>query len=211
MRRQLVPALRMVLVLTLAAGSSYPLAVTGVAQVRLRRPRPTARSSSVNGEGSARSSIGQAFAKTRAPEYFHPARRPPAARLRPVAEPRARTSARRTRASCRTRTSPASTTRARRSRRSRRARHGLPRANGLGRTPSCRSTPSPRPGPGSTRTSRWPTPALQAPRVAERARPAASTRCSRSSTSTPTQTVARVPRREPASTCSSSTWRSTAR
>lgn len=73
MRRQLIPALRMLLALTVLVGLAYPLAMTGVAQVLFP---DQAGGSLVERDGDVVGSrlIGQAFT---APEYFHP--RPSAA------------------------------------------------------------------------------------------------------------------------------------
>jgi K+-transporting ATPase ATPase C chain len=67
MRRQLVPALRMVLLLTVVCGLLYPLAMTGAAQALFA---DTANGSLVerDGEVVGSSLVGQAFS---APEYFH--------------------------------------------------------------------------------------------------------------------------------------------
>jgi potassium-transporting ATPase KdpC subunit len=67
MRRQLVPALRMVLVLTVICGLLYPLAMTGVAQALFA---DEADGSLIvrDGEVVGSSLVGQAFS---APEYFH--------------------------------------------------------------------------------------------------------------------------------------------
>jgi K+-transporting ATPase ATPase C chain len=73
MRRQLVPALRMTIALTVLLGLAYPLAMTGVAQALFRSKADgslVTRSGAVVGSGL----IGQAFA---APQFFHP--RPSAA------------------------------------------------------------------------------------------------------------------------------------
>ena len=74
MRRQLLPALMMVLVFTVLAGLVYPLAVTGVAQVAFH---DKANGSLVERDGEVVGSelIGQTFTE---PEYFHRGRRPPA-------------------------------------------------------------------------------------------------------------------------------------
>jgi K+-transporting ATPase ATPase C chain len=73
MRRQLVPALLMTVVLTVLTGLLYPLAVTAVAQVTMKH---RANGSLVTRDGHAVGSslIGQNFAD---PKYFHP--RPSAA------------------------------------------------------------------------------------------------------------------------------------
>ena len=73
MRRQLVPALLMTVVLTVLTGLLYPLAVTAVAQVTMKH---RANGSLVTRDGHAVGSslIGQNFTD---PKYFHP--RPSAA------------------------------------------------------------------------------------------------------------------------------------
>jgi K+-transporting ATPase ATPase C chain len=73
MRRQLLPALLMTVVLTVLTGLLYPLAVTAVAQVTMKH---RANGSLVTRDGHAIGSslIGQNFAD---PRYFHP--RPSAA------------------------------------------------------------------------------------------------------------------------------------
>ncbi len=73
MRRQLLPAFRMVLTFTVICGIAYPLLVTGIAQAVFDHK---ANGSVVNMDGKAVGSrlIGQAFD---APQYFHP--RPSAA------------------------------------------------------------------------------------------------------------------------------------
>ena len=67
MRRQILPAVRMVLVATLALGLLYPLAMTGLAQVLFR---DKAEGSLVMRDGEVVGStlVGQTFV---APEYFH--------------------------------------------------------------------------------------------------------------------------------------------
>lgn len=67
MRRQLVPALRMVLVLTVICGLLYPLAMTGVAQA-LFADKADGSLIERDGEVVGSSLVGQAFS---APEYFH--------------------------------------------------------------------------------------------------------------------------------------------
>lgn len=68
MRRQLLPALGMVLVLTVITGLLYPLVVTGVAQAAFA---DKANGSLIerNGEVVGSTWIGQPFSE---PEYFHP-------------------------------------------------------------------------------------------------------------------------------------------
>ena len=73
MRRQLLPALRMTIALTVLLGLAYPLAMTGVAQA-LFRSKANGSLVSRNGAVVGSGLIGQAFA---APQYFHP--RPSAA------------------------------------------------------------------------------------------------------------------------------------
>ena len=67
MRRQLVPALRMLIVLTVLLGLAYPLAMTGVAQALFA---DKADGSLIERDGVVVGSslVGQAFS---APEYFH--------------------------------------------------------------------------------------------------------------------------------------------
>jgi K+-transporting ATPase ATPase C chain len=67
MRRQLIPALRMLAILTVALGLAYPLAMTGVAQVLLP---DQADGSLIERDGVVVGSslVGQTF---RDPEYFH--------------------------------------------------------------------------------------------------------------------------------------------
>jgi K+-transporting ATPase ATPase C chain len=73
MRRQLIPALRMLAVLTVGLGMLYPLAMTGVAQLLFPHE---AEGSLVERDGVVVGSelVGQAFVT---PRYFHP--RPSAA------------------------------------------------------------------------------------------------------------------------------------
>lgn len=67
MRRQLGPALRMVLALTVICGLAYPLAMTGVAQA-LFADQADGSLVEVDGEVVGSSLLGQAFS---APEHFH--------------------------------------------------------------------------------------------------------------------------------------------
>jgi K+-transporting ATPase ATPase C chain len=67
MRRQLVPALRMLVAMTVLLGLAYPLAMTGVAQV-LFGDKADGSLVEVDGEPVGSSLIGQSFA---APENFH--------------------------------------------------------------------------------------------------------------------------------------------
>ena len=78
MRRQLLPALGMLVVFTVVTGLAYPLVVTGVAQGLFP---DKANGSLVEGDGQVVGSslIGQTFS---APEYFHP--RPSAAGYAPT-------------------------------------------------------------------------------------------------------------------------------
>ena len=73
MRRQLFPALRMTIALTVLLGLAYPIAMTGVARALFRS---RADGSLVRRGGAVVGSelIGQSFAQ---PKYFHP--RPSAA------------------------------------------------------------------------------------------------------------------------------------
>jgi K+-transporting ATPase ATPase C chain len=73
MWQQLLPGLRMMLVLTLLTGLIYPLAVTGLCQV-LFPDQANGSLKTVNGQVVGSSLIGQNFTK---PEYFQP--RPSAA------------------------------------------------------------------------------------------------------------------------------------
>ena len=93
MRRQLLPALGMLLVFTVITGLAYPLVVTGVAQGLFA---DRANGSLVEGDGQLVGSalIGQPFS---APEYFHP--RPSAAGYAPGPTALDRTSDRPTRCS----------------------------------------------------------------------------------------------------------------
>ena len=69
MRRQLLPALGMLLVFTVITGLVYPLLVTGVAQVAFGDKADGSLVERRRRRSSARRSIGQPFAE---PEYFHP-------------------------------------------------------------------------------------------------------------------------------------------
>lgn len=73
MRRQLLPALRIVLVLTVLLGLAYPLVVTGVAQA-LWSSKADGSFVSAHGRQVGSSLLGQQFTEAR---YFHP--RPSAA------------------------------------------------------------------------------------------------------------------------------------
>jgi K+-transporting ATPase ATPase C chain len=73
MWQQLLPALRMTLVMTVLTGLIYPLAVTGLSQV-LFRDKANGSLITVNGQVVGSELIGQNFTK---PEYFQP--RPSAA------------------------------------------------------------------------------------------------------------------------------------
>ena len=73
MRRQLLPALRITLALTVLLGLLYPLAMTGAAQA-LFRSKADGSLVSAGGTVVGSSLLGQAFAD---PKYFHP--RPSAA------------------------------------------------------------------------------------------------------------------------------------
>ena len=73
MRRQLLPALRMLLCLTAICGLAYPLVVTGVAQAAFHN-QAEGSIIEVAGRPVGSALVGQAFTR---PEYFHP--RPSAA------------------------------------------------------------------------------------------------------------------------------------
>ena len=73
MRRQLLPALRIVLVFTVLLGLAYPLVVTGIAQ-GLWSDKADGSLVKVNGKVVGSSLLGQTFTKAK---YFHP--RPSAA------------------------------------------------------------------------------------------------------------------------------------
>jgi len=68
MRRQLLPALRLLLVCTVALGVAYPLAILGVAQVAFKA-KADGSLVSVKGTVVGSSLIGQQFS---APKYFQP-------------------------------------------------------------------------------------------------------------------------------------------
>jgi potassium-transporting ATPase KdpC subunit len=74
MRRQLFPALMMLLVFTVITGLVYPLVVTGVAQGAFGDKADGSLVENADGEVVGSSLIGQTFTE---PEYFHP--RPSAA------------------------------------------------------------------------------------------------------------------------------------
>src|SRR5580700_7621495 len=69
MTRQLLPAFRMTLVMTVLTGILYPLAVTGIAQGLFRDKADGSLLRAADGHVIGSSLIGQAFSK---PEYFHP-------------------------------------------------------------------------------------------------------------------------------------------
>lgn len=73
MRRQLLPAIRILLVFTVLLGLAYPLAMTGIAR-GLFNDRANGSLVKRNGKPVGSKLIGQSFAK---PQYFHP--RPSAA------------------------------------------------------------------------------------------------------------------------------------
>jgi K+-transporting ATPase ATPase C chain len=73
MWQQLLPGLRMTLVMTVLTGLLYPLAVTGLCQVFFR-DKANGSLITANGQVIGSELIGQSFTK---PEYFHP--RPSAA------------------------------------------------------------------------------------------------------------------------------------
>jgi K+-transporting ATPase ATPase C chain len=74
MRRQLFPALMMLVVFTVITGLAYPLAVTGVAQGLFGDKADGSLVENTDGEVVGSSLIGQTFTE---PQYFHP--RPSAA------------------------------------------------------------------------------------------------------------------------------------
>jgi K+-transporting ATPase ATPase C chain len=74
MRRQLFPALMMLVVFTVITGLAYPLVVTGIAQGVFNDKADGSLVENADGEVVGSSLIGQAFTE---PEYFHP--RPSAA------------------------------------------------------------------------------------------------------------------------------------
>jgi potassium-transporting ATPase KdpC subunit len=74
MRRQLFPALMMLLVFTVITGLVYPMVVTGVAQGAFGDKADGSLVENADGEVVGSSLIGQTFTE---PEYFHP--RPSAA------------------------------------------------------------------------------------------------------------------------------------
>jgi K+-transporting ATPase ATPase C chain len=74
MRRQLLPALTMVLVFTVITGLAYPLAVTAIAQLGFGDEADGSLVEDADGEVVGSSLIGQSFT---GPQYFHP--RPSAA------------------------------------------------------------------------------------------------------------------------------------
>jgi potassium-transporting ATPase KdpC subunit len=74
MRRQLFPALMMMVVFTVIAGLAYPLVVTGIAQGLFNNKADGSLVENADGQVVGSSLIGQSFSE---PEYFHP--RPSAA------------------------------------------------------------------------------------------------------------------------------------
>ena len=74
MRRQLFPALMMMVVFTVITGLAYPLVVTGIAQGLFNDKANGSLVEKADGEVVGSSLIGQSFSE---PEYFHP--RPSAA------------------------------------------------------------------------------------------------------------------------------------
>lgn len=74
MRRQLFPALMMMVVFTVIAGLAYPLVVTGIAQGLFNDKADGSLVENADGGVVGSSLIGQSFSE---PEYFHP--RPSAA------------------------------------------------------------------------------------------------------------------------------------
>jgi K+-transporting ATPase ATPase C chain len=74
MRRQLFPALMMMVVFTVITGLAYPLVVTGIAQGLFNDKADGSLVEDADGEVVGSSLIGQSFTK---PQYFHP--RPSAA------------------------------------------------------------------------------------------------------------------------------------
>jgi K+-transporting ATPase ATPase C chain len=73
-RRQLFPALMMMVVFTVIAGLAYPLVVTGIAQGLFNNKADGSLVENADGQVVGSSLIGQSFSE---PEYFHP--RPSAA------------------------------------------------------------------------------------------------------------------------------------
>lgn len=69
MRRQLLPAVRMLLVLTVITGLAYPLAMTGIAQVLFKDKANGSMVKDASGKVVGSKLLGQSFS---APEYFHP-------------------------------------------------------------------------------------------------------------------------------------------
>jgi K+-transporting ATPase ATPase C chain len=74
MRRQIFPALTMLLVFTVLTGLAYPLVLTGIAQGLFNHKADGSIVRNAEGEAVGSSLIGQTFTR---PEYFHP--RPSAA------------------------------------------------------------------------------------------------------------------------------------
>ena len=186
--RQLRPAFLAVVVFTVLLRARLPAARHRRRPGRVRRHgRRLARRASTASSSARRSSVRP----SRRRSTSTPARRPPVTAT--TARRRAaRTSARRTPTTWRPSPSASPPT--------------APRTASAP-TPSCRSTRSPRRAPASTPTSRCATPALQAPRVAaERGLALAAVQAAIDDHTTAARSASSA---TPASTCSSSTWRST--
>jgi len=74
MRRQLLPAVMMMVIFTVVAGLIYPLIVTGISQVAFHDKAEGSLVENADGEVVGSSLLGQSFTE---PQYFHP--RPSAA------------------------------------------------------------------------------------------------------------------------------------
>ena len=154
MRRQLLPALGILVVFTIITGLAYPLVVTGIAQGLFA---DKANGSLVERDGQLLGSalIGQPFS---APEYFHP--RPSAAGYAPGPGYSFGSNfgpTNETFLSARTIQRPPMST-SRRPMVSTTWSAPIARRTGSSLMPRSRSTPSPRRAPGSTPTSHWSTP-----------------------------------------------------